>query len=600
MLGYQLLYLISLVTFTFGALTFSVLTLFYWRERRLRIHPRGGLVFPAFTVVCAAAFLLNLILRIAGEDSPAAAALSVALDLVTALLPPLLLHLIYREEESGLAARPMWAWAVSSFYALSAAAAMLSHVSDRWADWMDSAPAIRLSVLGVVGLAMLVVSRRKSTDVGRRHRRWYAVLLCLTVVVAAANLAQAPPVWKLLPDYLVLGFFCVTLYYKERLVFFDLLIKRGAFFAVCLVGLTAFFAVAPNIPSGWSRPWFSALLLTPLWLAAPWTYRRLAHTIDRIWLRRRYSPAEAELHFAGAVQSAGTEDELRARAIQSLSEIFQAPAHVSFDASSELPKTADGLHASIELRGAPAGWIALDPRPDSIPYLSDDHRLLQSLARTLGVVLDNVRFREREQHLRLLAGRAELRALRAQINPHFLFNALNAIAGLIPDQPQLADETVEQLAQVFRYTLRKSEKEWVRLDEEVEFAAAYLRVEQARFGARLRVEFDVDAAAGGVQIPAMSIQPLIENAVKHGVSAVEGRGTVRLSVRLGGGALSIEVLDNGPGFPAGFSLASAESNGTGHGLRNVAERLRGYYGDSAQLTWQSGAEGTRVLMRIPQ
>jgi hypothetical protein len=119
----------------------------------------------------------------------------------------------------------------------------------------------------------------------------------------------------------------------------------------------------------------------------------------------------------------------------------------------------------------------------------------------------------------------------AQINPHFLFNALNAIAGLIPDQPQLADETVEQLAQVFRYTLRKSEKEWARLDEEVEFAAAYLRVEQARFGERLRVEFQVDPSTDTIQVPAMSIQPLIENAVKHGVSAVEGRGTVGLRAR---------------------------------------------------------------------
>jgi len=430
------------------------------------------------------------------------------------------------------------------------------------------------------------------------------VLLCLTVLVAAANLAQAPPVWGLLPDYLVLGFFCVNLYYKERLVFFDLLIKRGAFFAVCLVGLTAFFAAAPDLwqklPADWSRPWFTALLLTPLWLAAPWIYRRLAEAIDRIWLRRRFSPAEAERHFAGAVQSAGSEEELRTRAMDTLREIFQAPARVSFQASGAPPASADCLHALLEHRGAPSGWIALDPRPDSIPYLSDDHRLLQSLARTLGVVLDNVRFRAREEHLRVLAGRAELRALRAQINPHFLFNALNAIAGLIPGDPQLADETVEQLAQVFRYTLRKSEKEWVRLDEEVEFAAAYLRVEQARFGARLRVEFDVDPAAAAVQIPAMSIQPLIENAIKHGVSAVAGAGSVRLSVRFDAGALTIEIFDNGPGFPAGYSLAAAEANGGAHGLRNVAERLRGYYGDAAQLSWQCGAAGTRVALRIPR
>jgi signal transduction histidine kinase len=621
MLGYQLLYLISLVTFTFGALTFSVLTLFYWKQRRLRLHSGGGLIFPAFTVVCAAAFLMNLLLRMVpagSEDSPAAMGLSMALDLATGLLPPLLLHLIYREEEPGLLARGVWAWLLTLFYLASAATAGAKSLADanllddRWGDRLDSVPALRLAVTGAVGLLLQILSRRRTTAAERRHRWWNRVLLCLTVLVAALNLAQAPPIWGLLPDYLVLSFFCVTLYYKERLVFFDLLIKRGAFFALSLMGLTAFFAITPpvlqRLPADWSRPWIAALLLTPLWLVAPWIYRRLAQTIDRVWLRRRYSPVEAERQFVRAIQVAGSEDELRSRATGSLSDIFQAPAQVCFEAQPEPSgSTADGLCAALEQQGAPIGWMALAARPNSIPYLSDDRRLLQSLARTLGVVTENVRFRqrqqqqeEREQQLRWLASRAELRALRAQINPHFLFNALNAIAGLIPDQPQLADETVERLAQVFRYTLRKSEREWARLDEEVEFAAAYLRVEQARFGERLRVEFQVDAGTHAIAVPAMSIQPLIENAIKHGVSAVEGRGTVRLSAGVQGEALCIDVFDNGPGFPAGFSLtAPVEPNGGGYGLRNVAKRLQGYYGDAAQLVWKNGAEGTHVTVRIP-
>ena len=601
MLADQLVYLISLVTFTFGALTFSVLTVFYWRQRRLRLRPPGGSVLPAFAIVCGAAFVLNLLLQAVSEDSSAIASLSAVLDLATALLPPLLVHLIYCEEESGLPGRRVWTWVLTSFYVASAATAI---AGERWTDWSDTTPAIRLAIAGCLGLAMQWSSRRNPTQAQRRHRWWNSGLLCLCLLASVMNLVQAAPVWGLLPDYVVLGFFCVALYYKERLVFFDLLIKRGAFFAMSLVGLTALFAAAPavwqRLPAGLNRAWLTALLLTPLWLAAPWMYRRLGEGIDRLWLRRPYSPAEAERTFVATVQSAATEDELRTRAADSLTAIFQARSYVAFEADPMPPELTDGLCAFIEPRGNRAGWIALDPRPDSIPYLSDDHRLLQSLARTLAVVLDNVRFREREQHLRTLAGRAELRALRAQINPHFLFNALNAIAGLIPDQPQLADETVEQLAQVFRYTLRKSEKEWVRLDEEVEFAIAYLRVEQARFGARLRVDFEVDASAGAIQVPAMSIQPLIENAIKHGVSAVEGCGSVRLTAHVDAGALQIEVFDNGPGFPAGFSLAPAVSNGSGHALRNVADRLRGYYGDAARLDWECGAGGTRVRMRIPQ
>jgi LytS/YehU family sensor histidine kinase len=150
---------------------------------------------------------------------------------------------------------------------------------------------------------------------------------------------------------------------------------------------------------------------------------------------------------------------------------------------------------------------------------------------------------------------------------------------------------------VFRYTLRKSENEWAVLGEEVDFVTAYLRVESARFGDRLRVELAVDPAAARVPIPAMSLQPLIENAIKHGVSAMEGRGVVGLRADLDGDCVRVEVFDSGPGFPPGFTLAE---NGDGHGLRNVAERLRGYYGAGAQLTWQSNGDGTRVRMVLPK
>jgi LytS/YehU family sensor histidine kinase len=220
------------------------------------------------------------------------------------------------------------------------------------------------------------------------------------------------------------------------------------------------------------------------------------------------------------------------------------------------------------------------------------------------MVLENVRYRadrlkqeQREQMLRWLASRAELKALRAQINPHFLFNALSVIAGLVHYRPELADATIEQLAQVFRYTLSKSENEWAPLAEEVDFVMAYLRVEQARFGDRLRVELDVQPAAARVPIPAMSIQPLIENAIRHGISALEGPGTVGLRAAVNGQCVSVEVFDSGPGFPPGFRL---DQNGDNHGLRNVADRLCGYYGDAARLSWDSGRDGTHVVMTIPK
>jgi signal transduction histidine kinase len=537
MTGYEILGAASVVLYTFGALAFTALTILYIAERR---WIRGGML-AAFTTVCAAAFLLNLARAFDGPFWVGAAQ-----EGLTAILPAILLQLIRAEEKCDR----RWEWAIAAVFA----AGLFFGPAATYTDRFDGARPILLAVVGVLGLAMLGTSR------GGPIRKWNRVLLALTAACGVANALVSEPVVAVIPDYLFLTFFAVALYYQERLAFFDVVVKRGAYF---LIGF-ATLAVAVD--------WRRALLLSPLWFAAPWIYDRVARAIDRMWLGRAYAPAEAERQFIADAQAAAGERDLAERAAESLGRIFRTRATVKF------------TEAGPE--------IALEDRADGVPFLSDDRRLLQSLTRTLGVVAENVRFREREEELRRLAGRAELKALRAQINPHFLFNALNAIAGLVHEQPALAEETVERLAEVFRYTLRKSEKEWARLDEEMEFVAAYLGVEQARFGERLRVETEIEPAARSVEVPAMSIQPLVENAIKHGVSAVERRGIVRIRARLRDGALLVEVEDNGPGF--------ANGAGEGHGLRNISERLAGYYGGAARLGWENLEEGARVWVEIPE
>jgi len=575
---YDLIYAVTLVTVTFCALIFSVLTGFFWREKRLRRKS----ALARFTVVCAAAFLINLLLRIAPRwEAP----VTVALDVVTGMLPALLVHLVSQGRSSRVR---------TAFYGVSAAMAVALGLDDAGLvslPYDEMVPAVMLGAASALGLVLLAAPER-------RQRAWYRLLLALTLASAAAGMIYRSPVTELAPDYLLLSFFCVTLYYQERLVFFDLLLKRGASFGVAVAALTVFLVLCRS-----RDPLVLALLLTPLWLLAPWVDAGLGRLIDRVFLRRRYSPADAERLFTSELQAASTEDDLRMRAERGLADIFQSAAAVEFAAGP--PAHWDNPHALVAGL-QPTGWAAVEPRSSGIPFMSDDRRLFHSLAGTLTVVLENVRFREqqrrqqeREEQLRLLASRAQLTALRAQINPHFLFNALNAIAGLIPSQPELADQTIERLAQVFRYTLRKSGSEWVRLDEEVEFVAAYLRVEQARFGERLAVEVAVAPEAAAVPVPAMCIQPLVENALRHGVSAVEGRGEVRLSAAMEGGLLMVEVCDNGPGFPRGFSLDQSP----GRALRNIAERLQGYYGEMGRLCWesvgQSAGQGTRVRLQIP-
>ncbi|MBZ5618155.1 MAG: histidine kinase [Acidobacteriia bacterium] len=613
----KLLELAPLVVFAFGALTFSILTVFYWGERRRK--PGGPTAFPAFTLVCAAAFLNNLLFQVislGGAGESLTAGVILVRNLTAGLLPALMLHLVFEIERSGLPGRRPWRAALIAFYggaAVSTLARGLNEaglVSTPGSDALYHAPAVTLAVAGGAGLLLQALSRRPCPVSERAHRRWVRALLVLMLLSAAANLGGVGILLGQMPDYLLLAFFCVSLYYRERLVFFDLLVKRGAFLGVGLVILTLWVAVDGRFLFGPSSDWSPGIYAVGLllfWLAAPWVYAQVARVVDRVWLRRPYSAAEAERQFIRGVQPGATEDELRARAASSLSDIFQAPAEVRFDRSA-LPHPSGsedtGLTADLERNGARLGTILLTARPNGVPFLSDDRRLLQSLAGTLSLVLENVRFRverhrqeEREQQLRWLASRAELKALRAQINPHFLFNALSVIAGLLHYQPELADETIERLAQVFRYTLRKSENEWAPLAEEVEFVSAYLGIEQARFGERLQVKLEVDPAAARILIPAMSIQPLVENAIRHGVSAMEGRGTVELRATLDRACLSVEVRDNGPGFPPGFCLEEA---GDGHGLRNVAERLRGYYGDAARLSWESGRSGTRVVLTLPQ
>src|SRR5262249_27328755 len=173
---------------------------------------------------------------------------------------------------------------------------------------------------------------------------------------------------------------------------------------------------------------------------------------------------------------------------------------------------AGELRTAVRIETADWGVARILPRSDDVPFLSEDADLLRVLAHSLGASLESQLHRDRhlvqrqrEPELVLPAAQSELKALRAQINPHFLFNALNTIAALIPQKPDRAEQTVEQLAEVFRYAVRRSDREWVRLAEEIDFVRAYLEIERARFGERLRVRIEMDAAAESVRIPAMII-----------------------------------------------------------------------------------------------
>jgi hypothetical protein len=233
-------------------------------------------------------------------------------------------------------------------------------------------------------------------------------------------------------------------------------------------------------------------------------------------------------------------------------------------------------------------YLLLGRRHGGRRYLSED---LQSLSRLTTVILEQVeRFRNLE--MQRLVSQAELRALQSQINPHFLFNALNTLYGIIPRDAAGARKTVLNLAEIFRYFLQ-SERSFIQLSEELEIVKAYLEIERLRLGPRLEVRIDVDEAALGILIPILSIQPLVENAIKHGLSAKPGPGLLGLRVTVLDEELCIAVEDNGLG------LNASGNSGTGVGLANVKRRLQLCFGPDADILIDSSSQGTKVQFAIP-
>jgi signal transduction histidine kinase len=202
-----------------------------------------------------------------------------------------------------------------------------------------------------------------------------------------------------------------------------------------------------------------------------------------------------------------------------------------------------------------------------------------------------------EARLKEAAARAELAALQARINPHFFFNTLNTISSLLEEDPGRAEEVVQRLADLFRYTFKAADEGPVPLAEELEFVGDYLQIERARFGDRLRVVWDVDPAAGAAPVPGLILQPLVENAVGHGVAPVSGGGTVRISARLSNGTLLVEVGDDGSGLRQTPEAVIRD----GHGLGNVRRRLVALYGPagSIEVGPAAGGRGTVARLRLP-
>lgn len=256
----------------------------------------------------------------------------------------------------------------------------------------------------------------------------------------------------------------------------------------------------------------------------------------------------------------------------------------------------------VRVEGRVVGALAALRVGDDPPF----PRLVEAIAQVLGLQLELAEVEEE----RRLAATAKLDALRAQINPHFLFNTLNTIASKARTDPEQARELLLRLSDFFRYSVRQ-QGQFAEFGQEYFFVRTYLSLEQARFGDRLDVVYEIEPQVLTAQVPVLVIQPLVENAVKHGLAPKVEGGTVRLEAATDpiGRTTRIRVSDTGVGMDpervaALFALdrtTEGEAEGGGLALRNIAARLGQIYGERHALRVASEpGQGTTVELRIPQ
>ena len=629
-----LISLIFLFVYVFGAYAYGAATVFSVRKmsavwasphRNLtggnRAVDRPGLVLFALSTIW---FVLHTLIEFRNLTGNTQLDMLDLATLLVYLFPPVIMHTVLSEThcQGDPPPPPLFLRLLAGMYVIAPALGLLTVAAifglvpqpDDFSAW------IGITIGGLFTLAsvystVLMLRRRQRTEspdqLRLRHVMVFLFIGLSGVFIALIFMREQSLLIAILdrvtrssPIY----FLVASVYFESRFEFYDLVVKRALLILLTIVVLGLYLAlVLPSLellPGGAARPWLFAVALAPAAFFMPALVARVERWLDRMWLGREFTTVEAVKQVLAAMQSAIDEVTLVKSTEKRLSDIFGAPIAILLGHEPVGNSIAE-VDAVTPVSKQPVR-IAVLNAPGTRRILSEDLALLRSLGGVFAFMLENVRLQSKRQEqdqlaheLRLQSSRSELKALRAQINPHFLFNALNAIASLIHTDPGRADEVVEQLAEVFRYTLRRSDSEWAPLDQELTFARAYLDVEQARFGQRLTFTIDSNHTVPAPQVPSMLLQTLLENAVKHGVSQAREPGRIDVIVRTDAERVTLEVRNTGPAHEMSDAVRSARSThdsdnavvrsgqaratGEGFGLHSIRERLKGHFGDRASF-----------------
>jgi signal transduction histidine kinase len=519
--------------------------------------------------------------------------------------------------------------------------------------------ALRILTIGFAALTitLLFIVRRQS---GGRRAVWVAALAVFAVSALHLSHHEGRDYswWvEVIGHHASLPLAVAILYEDYRFALADIFLKR-ALALVLLVALASglYLNVAAPLLERRERVGADPLpvgLLIGLWVATalvyPWLRRSIVRFVDA-WLLRRVDYEGMRVEIARRIADHEAAEPMLDEVCERLKASLTAhDVKLTVDGDDN-----DGEHNKTPARSlipfinkSKASRRLKEPEPRAVTVsaptaeppryrlligelaggrrlLSDDLDFLESVALMVARRIDVVRvihercLRDLHEHeMRKLATEAELRALRAQINPHFLFNALTTVGYLIQPAPDRALETLMRLTRLLRGVLRRSEGEFATLGQEIELIESYLDIERARFEDRLRVMIDVPPALRQIRVPTLLIQPLAENAIKHGVAPCRAGGEVMILARLSRrgdqkfvtagdpvgspnlteNTLQIQVRDTGVGASE-RDLAQGRTRGIG--LQNVEQRIKRHYGDAATFAIRSApGVGTTVELSLP-
>lgn len=565
------------------------------------------------------------------RGSPALFAVAAA---ALGVLPALFVHAAVRSWGGDRGARRAGRLIAALAYLLAGGAALAQLLAAASSSAVPSRAAFQALAAGFLVLVALMVSASPREARRSGGLLWMAALALFGASAWHLGRHEAgAETWPavVLGHHASVPLALAILWSDYRFALADIFLKR-ALAVMALVGVLAGIYLGlfgPHLgPRTLASPLPTRGVLAALAVAAgialsyPVIRQASAWFVDSVLLRRR-DPAALKAEILRRLVACDTPESILGLVAESLGSTLSA-RHASWDevgqsppAGQELVQLPDrsartSVSLSIPTAEPPHYVLTFDSLAGGRRVLSDDLALLESVAHAAARRLDALRWVHercqrdlREELVAKLATEAELRALQAQLNPHFLFNALNTLGYLMKAAPDRARGTLLDLTRLLRAVLKRSSGEPVALGDEIALVEAYLAIERARFEDRLRLRVDVPASLRTLPVPPLLVQPLVENAIKHGISPRREGGEIVVRARMeavdgdaaAGSVLVIEVTDTGVGAD---EAAVAAGRSRGVGLSNVQKRLQAHYGGGASLAVAGcPGQGTRVTLRLP-